>query len=61
MSTVSDDHSSNTERSVRDVIATGVGAGLIDNFYAAKSTWTETLVPFDTPPQVAASATWTFA
>ena len=58
MSTVQHPTSSNTDRSVRDVINTGTGAGLVDNFYAAKSTWTETSVPFDTIPQVAAPATW---
>lgn len=58
MSTVQNATSSNTERSVRDVINTGTGAGLVDNFYAAKSTYTQTTNPFDTAPQVAAPATW---
>lgn len=61
MSTVIADHSSNTERSVRDVTATGTSVGLVDNFYAAKSTWTQTTVPFDTPPKVPAPATWVFS
>jgi hypothetical protein len=55
MSTVQNPTSSNTERSVRDVVNTGTGAGLVDNFYAAKSTWT---TGFTVAPQVAASATW---
>jgi hypothetical protein len=58
MSTVQNATSSNTDRSVRDVINTGTGAGDVPSFYAAKSTWTETTVPFDTIPQVAAPATW---
>jgi hypothetical protein len=55
MSTVQNATSSNTERSVRDVINTGTGAGLIPSFYAAKSTYTS---GFTVPPNVAAPATW---
>jgi hypothetical protein len=58
MSTVQNATSGDTARSVRDVINTGTGAGLIPNTYAARSTWTQTTVPYDTPPTIAASATW---
>jgi hypothetical protein len=64
MSTVSKDHSSNTERSDRDVLATGTSVGEVPSFYAAKSTYTESVPEsgnFDTPPNVVASATWAFA
>jgi len=52
------DHSGNTQRSVRNVVATGDNAGTVANHYAAKSTWTS---GFTVPPQVPSSATWTIA
>ena len=58
MSTVQNATSSNTQRSVRDVINTGTGEGLVTSFYAAKSTYTQTTNPFDTPPTVAGKTTW---
>ena len=58
MSTVQNATSSNTQRDVRDVINTGTGEGLVTSFYAAKSTYTQTTNPFDTPPQVAGATTW---
>jgi hypothetical protein len=66
MSTVFDDHSSNTERDVRDVIATGTSVGEVPSFYAAKSTYTASdpinfPLVLDTPPNVVASATWVIA
>lgn len=55
MSTVQNATSSNTNRSVRDVINTGTGAGYVPSFYAAKSTYTS---GFTVPPNVAGPTTW---
>jgi hypothetical protein len=55
MSTVQNPTSSNTQRDVRDVVNTGTSAGLVDSFYAAKSTYG---TGFTVPPKVVAPATW---
>jgi len=57
MSTVFEDRSSDTERSVRDVINTGTGT-TGPNVYKAKSLWTQTTTPYDTPPQDAVTVAW---
>lgn len=59
MSTVFNDHSSNTERQVRDVIATATGTE-VPNYRAARSLWTQTTVPYDTPPNTTVT-TWVFS
>lgn len=60
-----DDHSSNTVRSDRDVIATGTAGAQVENFYAAKSTWVEAdpvgAPGVFTPPLVAGQVTWVIA
>ena len=62
MSTAFDDRSSNTERSVRDVIATGTTT-VAANFYKARVHWEESQVtPGElVPPQDATVTDWAFA
>lgn len=64
MSTVFNDHSSDTVRSDRDVIATGTTT-VVDNFYKAKSLWVEA-DPIGapgvlTPPVDGTVTDWAFA
>jgi len=57
MSTVQNERSSDTQRDVRDVINTGTTT-VVANTYAARSLWTETTVPYDTPPNDATTTAW---
>jgi len=57
MSTVFNDHSSNTSREVRNVTATATTT-VVANFYKAKSLWTS---GGTVPPQDGTNTTWVFA
>ncbi len=62
MSTVVNDHSSNTARYDRNVIATGTGA-VAPNFYKARVHWVDSVItPGElVPPQDASVTTWVIA